>query len=153
MREGFLASSAMFTESSKPTIAKKASVVAAITGQNRPCSPALLKSNARPKSPCPPMSAAAPIMMMISRPVSSMQVSTTFAFTLSPTPRRLISPSSTIKPMLMAVIRKAPSPRPKLFPKFSAKACEAVEAEVIPLDITAKATRKVRKCMPKAFCV
>ena len=49
--DGVLASSAMFTESSNPTMAKKASVVAAITGQNVPSSP-VLNCVTRETSPC-----------------------------------------------------------------------------------------------------
>jgi hypothetical protein len=43
--------------------------------------------------------------------------------------------------------------RPKAFDMLAAKAREAVEAEVMPEDITAKATRKVTKWMPNALCV
>ena len=35
----------------------------------------------------------------------------------------------------------------------SAKAYDAVEAEVMPEHITVKATMNVRKCTPKALCV
>ena len=35
----------------------------------------------------------------------------------------------------------------------SAKAYDAVEAEVIPEHITVKATRNVKKWMPNALCV
>ena len=38
MRSGFCVSSTMLTESSKPTIAKKAIEVAAVTARNRPLS-------------------------------------------------------------------------------------------------------------------
>ena len=94
MRIGSLHSSAMLTESSKPTMAKKARVVAAITGQNALPSPAVLNSGTRDTSPWPAPIAHRPMKMMISRPVSSTQVSRTFAFTLSPTPRKLIAATS-----------------------------------------------------------
>ena len=38
-------------------------------------------------------------------------------------------------------------------PKFAANAREAVDADVIPEHMTAKATRKVTKCTPNALCV
>ncbi len=53
MRVGFLHSSAMLTESSKPTIAKKASVVAAITGQNGAAVRRVLNCVTRDTSPWP----------------------------------------------------------------------------------------------------
>ena len=74
MRVGSLHSSAMFTESSKPTMAKKASVVAAITGQNALPSPAVFNWVTRDTSPCPSPIAHRPITMMINRPQSSTQV-------------------------------------------------------------------------------
>ena len=80
----------MFTESSKPTIAKNASPVAAITPPSTERSP-VSNSVTREKSPSPMPSAQTPTPMTISRPVSSTQVSTTLALTLSPTPRWLTS--------------------------------------------------------------
>jgi hypothetical protein len=47
----------------------------------------------------------------------------------------------------------APQSKPKTTTRFSAKNFDAVEALVMPELITAKATRKVRKWMPNAFCV
>ena len=92
--------------------------------------------------------------MMISSPVSSTQVSTTLAFTLSPTPRKLIAATSAMKPRPMhgdadAAVRS----RPNACDMLAAKAREAVEAEVMPEHITANATMKVTKWMPKAWCV
>ena len=52
MRVGSLHSSAMLTESSKPTMAKNASVVAAITGQSMLPVPEVLNSRTRETSPC-----------------------------------------------------------------------------------------------------
>ena len=89
MRVGSLVSSAMLTESSKPTMAKKASVVAAITGQNALTPSGVWNCVMRETSPCPAPIAHRPMTMTIRRPVSSTQVSTTLAFTLSPTPRKL----------------------------------------------------------------
>ena len=144
----------MLTESSKPTIAKKASVVAAITGQmNRPSPPAL-NWKARETSPWPAPIAQSPMKMMIRRPVSSTQVRTTLAFTLSPTPRKLTIATSAMK---ASPTRVMPMPPARLSPKacemLAAKARDAVEAEVMPEHITAKATMKVTKWMPKARCV
>ena len=153
MFEGSLHSSAMFTESSKPTMAKKASVVAAMTDQNRPLSPGGSKVKARDTSPWPDPIAHMPMTMMIRRPVSSTQVSTTLAFTLSPTPRKLTMATTAMKRSPVSVMPRLPSPRPKPDEKLAAKALDAVEAEVIPEHITAKATMKVTKWMPKALWV
>ena len=91
--------------------------------------------------------------MMIRRPVSSTQVSTTLAFTLSPTPRKLTAATTAMKARPISVMPMPPArPRPKAFDKLAAKAREAVEAEVMPEHITAKATMKVTKWMPKALC-
>ena len=97
MLRGSLHSSAMLTESSNPTMAKKASVVAAITDQNAPPIGAVLNCVTRDTSPWPAPIAHRPMTMMISRPVSSTQVSTTLAFTLSPTPRKLTIATSAMK--------------------------------------------------------
>ena len=43
--------------------------------------------------------------------------------------------------------------RPNAFDMFAAKAREAVDAEVMPEHITAKATMNVTKWMPNALCV
>jgi hypothetical protein len=135
----------MFTESSKPTMAKKASVVAAMTDQNIPRSPGASKVRARDTSPCPAPMAQTPMTMMIRRPVSSTQVSTTLAFTLSPTPRKLTMATTAMKRRPVSVMPKLSSPRPKPDEKLAAKAREAVDADVMPEHITAKATRKVTK--------
>ena len=44
-------------------------------------------------------------------------------------------------------------PRPKTLAALALNARAAVDADVIPELITAKATRNVRKWMPKALCV
>jgi hypothetical protein len=111
IREGSLVSSAMFTESSNPTIAKKASVVAPMTDQNMLRSPAGSKLKARHTSPCPRPIAHAPTTMMMRRPVSSIEVNTTFTLTLSPTPRKFTMATSTMKTMPTRVIPKASRPR------------------------------------------
>jgi hypothetical protein len=45
-----------------------------------------------------------------------------------------------------------PRSRPKPSSRFAANARDAVDAEVIPEDITTKVTMNVRKWMPKALC-
>jgi hypothetical protein len=154
MRLGSRHSSAMLTESSKPTMAKKASVVAPTTDQMTPCPGVALNSRTRPRSPCPAPIAQNPITMMIRSPLSSTMVNTTLAFTLSLTPRKLTSAMTAMKTS-PASVRPAPSrsPRPNASDRLAAKAREAVEADVMPELITAKATMKVRKWMPNALCV
>ena len=74
------------------------------------------------------------------------------AFTLSPTPRKLMAATSAMKPSPTKVIPgPPPRSRPRALDMFAAKAREAVEADVMPEHITAKATRKVTKWMPKAL--
>jgi hypothetical protein len=62
IRTGSLVSSAMFTESSKPTIAKKASEVAVVTARKSPLSSGVSKATTREKSASPPKSANIPTM-------------------------------------------------------------------------------------------
>ncbi len=133
----------MLTESSKPTIAKKASVVAAITGQNMPPSPAL-NWVIRETSPCPAPIAHRPMKMMISSPVSSTHVSTTFAFTLSATPRKFTAATTAMNARPVMVMPKPERFRPNAFDMLAENAREAVEAEVMPEHITAKATMNER---------
>ena len=66
-------------------------MVAAITGQNRPPSGLERNCMTRETSPSPSPIAQSPMTIMINSPVSSTQVRTTLAFTLSPTPRKLIA--------------------------------------------------------------
>ena len=54
IRTGSLVSSAMLTESSKPTIAKNASEVAAVTAKNALLSLGRVEDHVREKSPLPP---------------------------------------------------------------------------------------------------
>jgi hypothetical protein len=82
-----------------------------------------------------------------------MQVRTTFAFTLSPTPRKLMAATSPMKSRPTSVMLNPSRPRPNPVDRLAAKALEAVDAEVMPEHITAKATRNVTKWMPKALCV
>ena len=142
----------MLTESSKPTMAKKASVVAAITGQNMPAS-LCLNWVTRETSPCPMPIAHRPMKMMMRRPVNSTQVRTTLAFTLSPTPRKLTAATTAMKTRPVIVMPKLEKPRPNACDMLAEKAREAVEAEVMPEHITAKATMKVTKWMPNALWV
>ena len=67
---GSFVSSAMLTESSKPTIAKKARAVAAVTAPKALCPSAVSKSSSREVSPTPRVSAHAPMAMMMSSPPS-----------------------------------------------------------------------------------
>ena len=150
---GSLVSSAMFTESSNPTIAKNASEVAVVTARNRLLSSGVSKAITREKSASPPKIAKSPTMITSSRPDSSTRVSTTLALTLSPTPRKLTIATSVMKPSAISTIPQLPSSRPKPSARLDANARDAVEAEVIPEHITTKATRKVKKWMPNALCV
>ena len=94
------------------------------------------------------------MVMMISRPVSSTQVRTTFAFTLSPTPRRLMAATAAMNSSPAMVMPMPPARlRSNDCDMLAAKAREAVDAEVMPEHITAKATMKVTKWMPKALWV
>ena len=96
--------------------------------------------------------------MTIASAAISMSVSSTLNFTLSPTPRRLISASSTMN--ASATTSVAPSPvgtasMPSLSPtsRLLASRPDEVEALVMPEHTTVKATRKVMKCTPNALCV
>ena len=84
MRLGSCVSSAMLTESSKPTMAKKASVVPAMTPHITLPSALVLNVMVRDRSPVPAPIAHRPMTMMIKRPDSSTHVSSTLIFTLSP---------------------------------------------------------------------
>ena len=158
---GFLVSSAMFTESSKPTMAKNASEVPAVTAMKIDLSSGVSNMTTREKSALPSVTAKTPTKITISRPLSSTQVSTTLALTLSATPRKLIKATSAMKTTARNKIRlgltstSAPSPRttPVKAAKLAAKAREAVEAEVMPEHITVKQIKKVKKWMPNALWV
>ena len=154
-RRGFSVSSAMLTESSKPTMAKKASVVAAVTAMKALLPSADSKIITREKSALPANIPARPTKMTSSRPESSTRVSTTLALTLSPTPRRLINATRVMNPSAIRTRVRLPgaAPRPSPSLRKPANAFDAVEAEVIPEHITVNATRKVKKWMPKALCV
>ena len=76
---GFLVSSAMLTESSKPTMAKKASVVPAVTARKIDLSSGVSNMTTREKSALPWVKAKKPMKITISRPLSSTQVSTMLA--------------------------------------------------------------------------
>ena len=135
-------------------MAKKASVVAAITGQNMLPSTPVLNWVTRDTSPCPSPIAHSPMKMMMSRPLSSTRVRTTLAFTLSPTPRKLMIATAAMKANPTSVMPIPPaSLRSTACDRLAAKAREAVEAEVMPEHMTAKATMKVTKWMPKALWV
>ena len=101
---GSLVSSTMLTESSNPTMAKNAIDVAAVTARNRPLSSADSKVAIRPRSPSPRAMTQKPTPITMVRAVTSTRVRMTLNFTDSPTPRRLISASSTMKPRAMRVI-------------------------------------------------
>ena len=153
IRTGSLVSSAMFTESSKPTIAKNASDVAVVTARNRLLSSGVSKAITREKSALPPKIANSPTMITSSSPDSSTRVSTTLALTLSPTPRKLTIATSVMNPSAISTMPQLPSSRSNPSARFDAKARDAVDAEVMPEHITTNATRNVKKWMPNALWV
>ena len=134
-------------------MAKNASVVAAITGQMKLPSGAVLNCMTRDTSPWPMPFAHRPIKMMMRSPVSSTQVRMTLVFTLSPTPRKLIAATAAMKTRPTMVIPTPAMSRLNACDMLAAKAREAVDADVIPEHITAKATMNVTKWMPNARCV
>ena len=152
---GSLVSSAMFTESSNPTIAKNASDVAAVTARKAFLSAAVSKAITREKSTLSPPWANAqnPTRITSIRPLISTMVSTTLSLTLSPTPRRLTAATITMKSSATPTIPVVPQSMPKPLKKLDAKKRDAVEADVMPEHITMNATRNVAKWMPKALCV
>ena len=102
---GSLVSSTMLTESSKPTIAKNAIEVAAVTARNMPLALGRLERR-------DPAEVAAARGERVEpdadhdreRASPRPGVRMTLNFTLSPTPRRLIRASSTMKPMATAMV-------------------------------------------------
>jgi len=143
----------MFTESSKPTIAKNASDVAAVTARNAFLSAAVSNATTREKSTsAPPVNAHNPTSITISRPLISMIVSATLSFTLSPTPRRLTAASIAMNSSATMTIPALPQSRSNAVSKFAAKNRDAVEADVMPEHITTNATRNVTNWIPKALC-
>ena len=154
IRIGSCVSSTMLTESSKPTIEKNAMAVAMVTAMNRPLSSGFSKTVTRPRSPSPRPITQTPIPITMASAVISTMVSTTLNFTLSPTPRRLIAASTSMK--ASAVTSVAPelgSSLPKPIRRFAASRFDDVEALVMPEHTTVNATRKVMKWMPNALCV
>ena len=145
----------MLTESSKPTIAKKASDVAAVIARNVLLSLGLSKTMTREKSALPWVTAYMPMKMISSRPDSSTSVSTTLALTLSPTPRKLMAATSAMNPSASSMMPVPPAGRSREKPALRkpANALEAVDADVMPELMTAKATRNVTKWMPNALWV
>ena len=93
--------------------------------------------------------------MTISKPVSSTQVSTTFAFTLSPTPRKFTAATIAMnnRPSRMMPLLPLSRPSPNACERLTENARDAVDAEVMPEHMTAKATMNVTKWMPNALCV
>ena len=142
----------MLTESSKPTIAKNANVVAVVTARKALLSSPVSNIVTRPKSALPWMIAQKPIRMMISSPESSTSVSTTLALTLSPTPRRLIAATSAMKASATSQHAGSPHSRSKPSPRKLANALDAVDADVMPEHITVKQTMNVTKWIPNALC-
>ncbi len=107
----------------------------------------------RDTSPSPAPIAHNPMKMMMRSPVSSTQVRTTLAFTLSPTPRKLMIATSAMKARPTSVMPMPPArSRSKALERLAAKARDAVEADVMPEHMTAKATMNVTKWTPKARC-
>src|ERR1043165_3405013 len=153
IRTGTWHSSAMFTESSKPTIAKNASEVAELTATSQVWS-AVLISVSLLASPSPLATAYTPTAMMISRPDSSTMVSTTLALTDSPTPRKLTSAISSTNRTAINVVRRSDAVRPNVLTRYvSPNATAADDADVMPEHITANATMKVRNWILNARCV
>ena len=110
---GSLVSSAMLTESSKPTMAKNARAVAEATAVKR-FEPSLTLNWVRvAASPLPCMIAHTPMAMMMSRPDSSTMVRTTLTLTLSPTPRRLMIATRAMKPRAASRSMVPPDSQPK----------------------------------------
>ncbi len=105
-----MVSSAMLTESSKPTKAKKPSAVAPSTPVIR-AKPVPLDSNStsREGSPPPVSTAYAPMPRMTARPLSSTRVRTTFILTDSATPRRLTAARISTKATAIRVGGRAPA--------------------------------------------
>ena len=88
----------------------------------------------------------------------SIRVSTTLNLTLSPTPRRLITASRSMKSSATTRIGVFPPGTSMPIPsspasRLVASRFDEVDALVIPEQITPKATRKVTKWMPNALCV
>jgi hypothetical protein len=76
------------------------------------------------------------------------------ALTLSPTPRKFTIAIRVMNASATSVIlTPSPKSRSKASPRFAANALDAVDAEVMPEDITANATMNVRKWTPNALCV
>ena len=156
VRPGSSTSSTMLTESSKPTMAKNATVVAMVMAAKTFFSPGDSKTTTRPTSPSVAI-AQKPIAMMTPSASTTTEVSTTLKRTLSPTPRRLTSASSTMKPRATSSVAVSPVGTPPTRPSRPSSRLEAtrpedVEALVMPEQTTAKATMKVRKCTLKALC-
>ena len=135
----------MFTESSKPTMAKKARPAAAVTAPNRPWPCGACNCVTCEKSPPPPPSAHRPIKMINRSPDSSTQVSTTLALTLPDAAevhnrdqgdererdQRDLDAVAEIEVEGLAQVRR--------------ERLDAVDAEVMPEHITVNATMNVRK--------
>src|SRR6185312_9135278 len=153
IRDGSLVSSAMLTESSKPTKEKKASEVAAVMARKTLLSFEVSKTITRLKSALPWLIAQNPMTITISRPANSTRVSTTLNLTDSLTPRKLIAARTAMKMMATQVTPVWFQSRLNPAMKFSPKNLAAVEADVMPELSTANVTKKVRKWIPKALCV
>ncbi len=149
---GSFVSSAMFTESSKPTIAKNASEVAVLMARKTFLPSGVSKATTRDQSACPPKMANRLMKMTISRPDSSIRVSTTLRPTPSATPRKLTVMMSSMNAMAMSSSAAGPASRPNPTARLLAKALDAAEALVIPELITVKQTMNVTKWMPNALC-
>ena len=151
---GSWVSSTMLTESSKPTIEKNAMAVAMVTAMKRPLSSGLSKTVIRLRSPSPRPITQMPMPITMASAVISTIVRRTLNFTLSPTPRRLIAASTSMKTSaVMSVVAELGSSLPKPISRLAASRLEEVDALVMPEQTTVKATRNVMKWMPNALCV
>ena len=110
-----------------------------------------LKSKLREASALPSPKAAMPTITIRIRPVISISVKTTFAFSDSATPRMFSAATQIRKPIETAITGTSESIRAES--ESPAKPRARVEAEVIPEAITAKATMKVKNWIPKALFV
>ena len=112
IRSGSWVSSTMLTESSKPTIAKNATEVAAVTARNRPLSSDEENVVIRDRSPSPWLIAQKPAPITMNSAAISTSVSTTLNFTDSPTPRRFrIAASSSMNASASTMQAGAAEPR------------------------------------------
>ena len=144
----------MLTESSKPTMAKKASVVAAITGQNALPSAGVLNSVMRERRPARadrPQADDDDDQQAGELDAGEHDIGLHALADAAEIDDRDNRHEGEPDQRDADAAREVEAER--AVDRLAAKAREAVEAEVMPEHITAKATMKVTKWMPKALCV